>query len=134
MADEASLAERRARLKQLQAKMRESASANRSDVVLEQSKQRDNAQRRGAGHAWKLAKAERLLDERDLRESGEDVERHRAKSYSIEENEAWEKKLEEKERKRDKGAIGACCMRHADTRLSGPRRALVPAPDCPTQA
>ena len=96
MADEASLAERRARLKQLQAKMRESASANRSDVVLEQSKQRDNAQRRGAGHAWKLAKAERLLDERDLRESGEDVERHRAKSYSIEENEAWEKKLEEK--------------------------------------
>lgn len=103
----ASQAERRARLQSLQARLRDSSRANRSDVVAEQAKQREAAQKRSTAHAHKLAKAERLLDERDMRERGEDVERHRAMHYTIEENEAWEKKLEEKERKRDKGMIGA---------------------------
>lgn len=93
-------------MKALQAKMRASASANRSDVIAEQEKHRADAQRHSTHHAYKLARAERVLDERDRRERGEDVERQRALTYTIEENEAWEKKLEEKEQKRDKGAIG----------------------------
>ncbi|WFD28939.1 SYF2 splicing factor [Malassezia nana] len=101
----ASQAERRARLQSLQARLRDSSRANRSDVIAEQAKQRESAQKRSTAHAHKLAKAERLLDERDMRERGEDVERHRAMHYTIEENEAWEKKLEEKERTRDKGMI-----------------------------
>ena len=94
MGDDAGLASRRARLQRLQAKMSESASANRQDVAEEQAARREHAQKRSVGQARKLAKAERLLDERDLREAGKDVERHRAMQYSIEENEAWEAKLE----------------------------------------
>ncbi|WFC96439.1 SYF2 splicing factor [Malassezia brasiliensis] len=105
MDDDARLAERRARLQRLQAKMSESASANRQDVAEEQAARREHAQKRTIGQARKLAKAERILDERDLREAGKDVERHRAMNYTIEENEAWEAKLEDKERTRDKGAI-----------------------------
>ncbi|WFD21193.1 SYF2 splicing factor [Malassezia caprae] len=101
----ASRAERRARMQALQAQLRDSSRANRSDVLEEQARQREAAQKRSTAHAHKLAKAERLLDERDMRERGEDVERHRAMHYTIEENEAWEKKLEEKERTRDKGMI-----------------------------
>ncbi|SHO79949.1 Similar to S.cerevisiae protein SYF2 (Member of the NineTeen Complex (NTC)) [Malassezia sympodialis ATCC 42132] len=105
MPNAASHAARRARWQALQAQLRDSSRANRSDVVDEQARQREAAQKRSPAHAHKLAKAERLLDERDMRERGEDVERHRAMHYTIEENEAWEKKLEEKERSRDKGMI-----------------------------
>lgn len=108
MPNAASHAARRARWQALQAQLRDSSRANRSDVVDEQARQREAAQKRSPAHAHKLAKAERLLDERDMRERGEDVERHRAMHYTIEENEAWEKKLEEKERSRDKGMIGTC--------------------------
>ncbi|WFD37316.1 SYF2 splicing factor [Malassezia japonica] len=103
--DDERQASRRARLQQLQAKMSASASANRSDVAEEQASRRQSSQKHSVGTNRKLAKAERLLDERDMREAGKDVERHRAMQYSIEENEAWEKKLEDKEQTRDKGAI-----------------------------
>ncbi|WFD01019.1 hypothetical protein MYAM1_003779 [Malassezia yamatoensis] len=105
MVDEASMASRQARLQRLKTKMNQSLSANRQDIVEEQVAQRERSQKRSVGQARKLAKAERLLDERDLREAGKDVERHRAMNYSIEENEAWEAKLEDKEVSRDKGAI-----------------------------
>ncbi|WFD45200.1 SYF2 splicing factor [Malassezia psittaci] len=105
MVDEASMASRQARLQRLKTKMNESIRANRQDIVEEQTAQRERSQKRSVGQARKLAKAERLLDERDLREAGKDVERHRAMNYTIEENEAWEAKLEDKEVSRDKGAI-----------------------------
>lgn len=54
----------------------------------------------------KMAEAEKVLSERDMRERGEDVERARAWEYSIEDNERWEKKLEERERKKDQGPVG----------------------------
>lgn len=129
--DDERQASRRARLQQLQAKMSASASANRSDVAEEQASRRQSSQKHSVGTNRKLAKAERLLDERDMREAGKDVERHRAMQYSIEENEAWEKKLEDKEQTRDKGAIGTS---PDSPRLSGPRRAVVPAPDPAAQA
>lgn len=131
MGDDARLAERRARLQRLQVKMNESASANRQEVAEEQASRREHAQKRSVGQARKLAKAERILDERDLREAGKDVERHRAMHYTIEENEAWEAKLEDKERTRDKGAIGTS---FASPRFPRPRRALLPSADCAPQA
>jgi len=54
----------------------------------------------------KMARAEAELDLRDLKERGEDVERNRNWGYSIEDNEKWEDKLENKGEKRDKGAVG----------------------------
>lgn len=109
----AALEARRARLSSLRSKLQESTTENRKDVIAEQTKQREASQRSGTAHGYKMAKAERLLDERDMRERGEDVERQRALKYTIEENEAWEKKLEEKERTRDKGMIGTyTCTSH----------------------
>ncbi|PKI82552.1 hypothetical protein MVES_003387 [Malassezia vespertilionis] len=102
---DAALASRAERLNKLRNKMSESASANRSDVVAEQSTRREKAQKRSTAYARKLAKAERVLEERDMQEAGEDVERNRAMQYSIEENEVWEKKLAGKEERRDKGAL-----------------------------
>lgn len=58
-----------------------------------------------AAIARKMAKAEKVLDERDAKERGEDVERQRAMGYSIEENEAWEAKLAKKAITKDQGAI-----------------------------
>ena len=96
---------RRERLRNLQAKMQDSARANRREVAAEQTKQRESTQKRpSASSARALARAERILDERDMMERGEDVDRHRALHYTIEENDAWERRLEEKERRRDKGA------------------------------
>lgn len=96
---------RRERLRNLQAKMQDSARANRREVAAEQTKQREGTQKRpSASSARALARAERILDERDMTERGEDVDRHRALHYTIEENDAWERRLEDKERRRDKGA------------------------------
>lgn len=98
--------DRRERFQKLQRRLKDSSSANRSDVIAEQVKHREASQRRSTAHAFQMAKAERILEDRDLLERGENIERHRAKTYTIEENEAWEKRLEEKERSRDKGMIG----------------------------
>ena len=104
-----SMADRKARLSALRSKMAESSRANRKDVLSEQSRTRGLAAARkeaSAAHARKLADAEQTLEERDLREAGEDIERHRNFAYSIEDNDRWEDKLQEKERRRDKGVIG----------------------------
>ncbi|WFD34332.1 SYF2 splicing factor [Malassezia cuniculi] len=106
MDDDATADARRARLRKLQARMNESAHANRREVAAEQTARREASQNRETiGRQFKLSKAARILDERDIAERGEDVSRHRALNYSIEENEAWEEKLEQKERRRDKGVI-----------------------------
>ena len=97
---------RRARLRQLQARMGDVARANRREVAAEQTARREAAQNRETiGKQFKLKKAARMLDERDIAERGENVERHRALNYSIEENDAWEEHLAQKERRRDKGLI-----------------------------
>jgi pre-mRNA-splicing factor SYF2 len=44
-----------------------------------------------------------VLEDRDLRIRGEDVERHRNMKYSLEDNERWVAKVEEKERRKDQG-------------------------------
>lgn len=97
---------RRARLHALQARMGDSARANRRAVAAEHAARREAAHTRETpGRRHKLSKAARILEERDIAARGEDVGRHRALTYSIEENERWEAHLAEKERRRDKGLI-----------------------------
>ena len=99
-----SMEERQARLSALRAKMAASTKANRQAILSEQSRARAIASElKHAGGSRKLVKAEKVLEERDLREAGEDVERHRNLQYSLEESEAWDAKLEEKERRKDRG-------------------------------
>ena len=96
--------DRQARLSALRAKMAASTRANRKDILSEQSRTRSIASElKNASGSRKLHRAEKILEERDLRESGEDVERHRNMNYSLEESERWDAKLEEKERRKDQG-------------------------------
>ena len=99
-----SMEERQARLAALRAKMAASTRANRKDILSEQSRARSVASElRKPSASRKLQKAEKVLEERDLREAGEDVERHRNMHYSLEDSERWDAKLEEKERRKDQG-------------------------------
>ncbi|KAE8258807.1 hypothetical protein A4X13_0g1438 [Tilletia indica] len=105
-AQKLSMEERMAKMKELRKKMSDSARANRKDVIAEQSRHKNGGQARDPQKkSWKLQKAERILEERDILESGEDLDRARAWGYTVEDNEAWEKKLEESEERRDKGPV-----------------------------
>ncbi|TKY90467.1 hypothetical protein EX895_000465 [Sporisorium graminicola] len=96
--------DRQARLSELRARMAASTRANRRDILSEQSRTRAIASDlKSASGSRKLQKAEKLLEERDLRESGEDLERHRNMNYSLEDSERWDAKLEEKARRKDQG-------------------------------
>jgi pre-mRNA-splicing factor SYF2 len=83
-----------------------SSRANRKDLILEQKKAKEPTVKKDASNSRKLAKAEKSLDERDMLERGEDIERNRNWAYSIEDSEKWEDKLERKEGTRDKGPVG----------------------------
>ncbi|SPC65267.1 related to SYF2 - pre-mRNA-splicing factor [Ustilago sp. UG-2017b] len=96
--------DRQARLSTLRSKMAASTRANRHDILSEQSRSRSLASKlKNPSTSRKLAKAESLLEQRDLRESGEDVERHRNMTYSLEDDEKWDKKLQQKETRKDQG-------------------------------
>ncbi|ETS63491.1 hypothetical protein PaG_01777 [Moesziomyces aphidis] len=99
-----SMADRQARLTALRARMAASTKANRRDILSEQSRARAvAAEMRGPSASRKLQKAEKVLEERDLRESGEDVERHRNMQYSLEDSERWDAKQEQKQKRIDQG-------------------------------
>lgn len=81
--------------------MSASTRANRNAILADQSRTRTLSSNTPGSR--KLAKAATLLEERDLTESGVDVERHRNLHYSLEESEKWDAKLEEKEKRKDQG-------------------------------
>lgn len=96
--------DRQARLSSLRAKLHASTRANRRDILSEQSRSRTIASDLNKpSYSRKLAKASTLLEERDLREAGEDVERHRNMSFSLEDSERWDNKLAEKAKRKDQG-------------------------------
>ncbi|KAJ1030869.1 hypothetical protein NDA18_002098 [Ustilago nuda] len=98
--------DRQARLSTLRSKMAASTRANRREILCEQSRSRSLASElKPASTSRKLAKAESLLEQRDLRELGEHVERHRNMSYSLEDNEKWDKKQQQKQKSKDQGTI-----------------------------
>ncbi|KAH9942076.1 SYF2 splicing factor-domain-containing protein [Amylocystis lapponica] len=92
--------ERKEKMAKLRLKMRSSALANRASVVEESAKSRVNA--REAVRLERQRKlAEVLRTKADAEERGEDVERAKNWEYTIEDNDAWEKKKARKARRAD---------------------------------
>lgn len=103
---EEAMERRKEKMRELRKKMADSTKANRKAVAGE-TNQHKHSQRIKPTTARKLERAERLLDERDAVERGEDFERTRSWQYTIEENDKWEEKLKEKEAKKDQGYLDA---------------------------
>ncbi|KIM27800.1 hypothetical protein M408DRAFT_329751 [Serendipita vermifera MAFF 305830] len=84
----------------LREKMRESAIANRRDLIEESNRAKHTAK-----EMMRLEKkrqlAETLREKVEAQETGEDLERKRNWEYSIEEDEEWTKRMEKKKRRAD---------------------------------
>jgi len=92
--------ERKEKMRQLRAKVKSSALANRASVIEESSRIKSAA--RDLARLEKQRKlAEVLRSKADAEERGEDVEREKNWEWTIEENEEWEKKLARKARRAD---------------------------------
>jgi pre-mRNA-splicing factor SYF2 len=84
----------------LQPSQRESAVANRKDLIEESQRAKMTA--REISRIEKQRKLAEILREKvDAHENGEDVERKRNWQYSIEEDQEWQKRLEKKTRRAD---------------------------------
>ncbi|KAF4613222.1 hypothetical protein D9613_011098 [Agrocybe pediades] len=94
------LEERKAKLAELRKRIAASSRANRSMLVEEAAKAKVNA-REAARLERQRKLAETLRLKADAEERGEDVERQKNWEYTIEENDAWEKKLARKKRRAD---------------------------------
>ncbi|KAN0109073.1 SYF2 domain containing protein [Russula decolorans] len=92
--------ERKAKMRQLRAKLRSSTLANRASLIEESAKSKTAAR-----DLVRLEKQRRLAETLRLRadaeERGEDVERQKNWEWTIEDNEEWEKKLARKARRAD---------------------------------
>lgn len=97
---------RKEKMRELRKKMADSTKANRKAVATE-TNQHKHSNRIKTATARKLERAERLLDERDALERGEDFQRSKSWQYTIEENDRWEEKMQEKEAKKDQGYLDA---------------------------
>lgn len=78
----------------------ESATANRKDLITESNTQRSNS-RATAKLERKRQQLEAMGEKTAAKETGEDLDRKRAWEYSIEDSEAWDKKLARKGRRVD---------------------------------
>ncbi|OCF36222.1 pre-mRNA-splicing factor SYF2 [Kwoniella heveanensis BCC8398] len=95
-----SMAERMAKLKDLRMRMNQSSAANRKDLIADHQKSKVTAKElQRLEKQKKLAQTLRL--KADAEENGEDLERKKNWEYSIEDNERWEKKLEQDKVKQD---------------------------------
>ena len=103
---EEAMERRKEKMRELRKKMADSTKANRKAVAGE-TNQHKHSNRIKPTTARKLERAERVLDERDAVERGEDFERMNSWKYTIEENDRWEEKIQEKEAKKDQGYLDA---------------------------
>ncbi|WWC58380.1 uncharacterized protein I303_100920 [Kwoniella dejecticola CBS 10117] len=95
-----SMAERMAKMKELRMRMNQSTQQNRKDLIADHQKSKVTAKElQRLEKQKKLAQTLRLKAEAE--ENGEDLERKKNWEYSIEDNERWEKKLEEQKVKQD---------------------------------
>ncbi|KAL7420117.1 Pre-mRNA-splicing factor SYF2 [Cryptotrichosporon argae] len=95
-----SMEDRQAKLRELRARMNDSASRNRADLVEDHRRARVTAKDVARLEKQrKLAQTLRLKADADA--SGEDLERRKAWEWSIEQNERWERKEKEKEARQD---------------------------------
>ncbi|KAK7460834.1 Pre-mRNA-splicing factor SYF2 [Stygiomarasmius scandens] len=91
---------RKAKMEELRRKMAASSRANRASLVEESAKSKITA--RDTARLERQRKlAETLRLKADAEERGEDVERSKNWEYTIEENDAWEKKQARKARRAD---------------------------------
>ncbi|WVQ93739.1 hypothetical protein IAU59_000816 [Kwoniella sp. CBS 9459] len=94
------MAERMAKLKDLRMRMNQSSAANRKDLIADHQKSKVTAKElQRLEKQKKLAQTLRL--KADAEENGEDLERKKNWEYSIEDNERWERKLEQDKVKQD---------------------------------
>ncbi|KAK6905450.1 pre-mRNA-splicing factor SYF2 [Kwoniella mangroviensis CBS 8886] len=94
------LEERMAKMKELRMRMNQSTQQNRKDLIADHQKSKVTAKELARLEKQKkLAQTLRLKAEAE--ENGEDLERKKNWEYSIEDNERWEKKLEEQRVKQD---------------------------------
>ncbi|KAJ4490389.1 SYF2-domain-containing protein [Lentinula aciculospora] len=92
--------ERKAKMVQLRKRLAASSKANRQSLIEESTKLKVTA--RDAARLERQRKlAETLREKADAEERGEDVDRAKNWEYTIEENDAWEKKLARKKRRAD---------------------------------
>ncbi|KAJ3812946.1 SYF2-domain-containing protein [Lentinula aff. lateritia] len=92
--------ERKAKMDQLRKRLVASSRANRQSLIEESTKLKVTA--RDAARLERQRKlAETLREKADAEERGEDVNRAKNWEYTIEENDAWEKKLARKKRRAD---------------------------------
>ncbi|KAK8861720.1 hypothetical protein IAR55_002543 [Kwoniella newhampshirensis] len=94
------LGERMAKLKDLRTRMNQTTAQNRKDLIEDHQKSKVTAKELlRLEKQRKLAQTLRLKAEAE--ENGEDLERKKNWEWSIEDNERWEKKLEEQKVKQD---------------------------------
>ncbi|WVR03671.1 hypothetical protein IAU60_000666 [Kwoniella sp. DSM 27419] len=94
------MVERMAKLKDLRARMNQSSAQNRKDLIDDHQKSKVTAKELvRLEKQRKLAQTLRLKAEAE--ENGEDSERKKNWEYSIEDNERWERKMEEQKVKGD---------------------------------
>lgn len=94
------LEERKAKMDELRQRLAASSKANRASVIEESAKSKITA--RDAARLERQRKLTELLREKaDAEERGEDMERFKNWEYTIEENDAWEKKQARKARRAD---------------------------------
>ncbi|KAJ3784943.1 SYF2-domain-containing protein [Lentinula aff. detonsa] len=92
--------ERKAKMDQLRKRLAASSRANRQSLIEESTKLKVTA--RDAARLERQRKlAETLRQKADAEERGEDIDRAKNWEYTIEENDAWEKKLARKKRRAD---------------------------------
>ncbi|KAJ3746394.1 SYF2-domain-containing protein [Lentinula detonsa] len=92
--------ERKAKMDQLRKRLAASSRANRQSLIEESTKLKVTA--RDAARLEKQRKlAETLRQKADAEDRGEDIDRAKNWEYTIEENDAWEKKLARKKRRAD---------------------------------
>lgn len=89
---------RAAKLAALRRRLQESSQANRRDVNQEAAKRRALAQETKRLDR-KRAQAEAFAEKLEAEETGEDLERKRNWEYTVEDSEAWDKKLAKKARR-----------------------------------
>jgi pre-mRNA-splicing factor SYF2 len=92
--------DRQAKLQQLREKMRSTAQANRKDLVAEHNRQKTTVKEQIRQEKQRKL-AETLREKVEAEETGEDLERKKNWEWSIEENDAWEKKKARKAKRAD---------------------------------
>ena len=92
------------RFKALRAKLAASTKANHAEVIAEHKRMKLNPANLSKLDR-KKAEAEMKLAKTDAEDAGDDFERKRAWDWTMEESEAWDRRLAEKQRNRDQAGF-----------------------------